>query len=212
MRDLEPRQRTHPWPSTRISLIGRLQDSHDDNAWDSFVALYQPLIHNYCRSRGLQEADARDISQNVFYKVGKALPRFDYDPTKGKFRNWLGIITFREMRHYVHKAKVAVQGKGADADATFANLEAVASNWDDAFNAHILQTAFNRIRPEFDRLTWDVFTDVWVNDIAASIVAHDVNKPIGWVYKAKFRVVHRLKCELKYLAEDVAILQVHKES
>ena len=53
-------------PATRQSLLVRLRDPRDGQAWGEFVAIYAPLIDRLARARGLQAADAADLSQEVF--------------------------------------------------------------------------------------------------------------------------------------------------
>ena len=48
---------------TRNSLLLRLPDKTDIDAWDQFIDIYQPLVFRLARSKGFQEADAHDIVQ-----------------------------------------------------------------------------------------------------------------------------------------------------
>src|SRR5262245_21130511 len=76
-------------PPTRASLLVRLRDPEDGTAWRQFVDLYTPLVYGYARKQGLQDADAADLSQETLLAVAGALGRFEYDPSRGSFRNWL---------------------------------------------------------------------------------------------------------------------------
>ncbi len=60
-----------PWPDTRDTLLMRLQDSADRHAWNEFTRLYEPLIFRFAVRCGLQEADARDITQQVLCSVAQ---------------------------------------------------------------------------------------------------------------------------------------------
>ncbi len=48
-------------PATRQSLLVRLRNPRDGQAWAEFVAIYTPLINRLARARGLQAADAADL-------------------------------------------------------------------------------------------------------------------------------------------------------
>src|SRR5437868_12289063 len=76
-------------PTTRLSLLVRLRDRRDEQAWAEFLEIYAPLIDRLARRKGLQDADAADLSQEVFRAVALAIERQEYDPAKGSFRGWL---------------------------------------------------------------------------------------------------------------------------
>src|SRR5215475_2790981 len=61
-------------PATRASLLVRLRDPHDKDAWGQFVQLYAPVVYGFARKRGLQDADAADLMQEVFRSVAGAAP------------------------------------------------------------------------------------------------------------------------------------------
>jgi len=61
MREALPRSSMGEFPPTRASLLVRLRDAHDADAWGHFVSLYAPLVYGYARKQGLQDADAADF-------------------------------------------------------------------------------------------------------------------------------------------------------
>ena len=89
-----------PDVSTSASLLLRVRDPAKREAWGTFELLYGPLIRRSCRRRGLQEADAADVSQEVMTRVAKSIRGFDYVPERGKFRTWFGTITTNEVRSF----------------------------------------------------------------------------------------------------------------
>ena len=194
-------------PSTRVTLLTRLRSPGDVEAWRTFVDLYLPLIFHYCRKRGLQDADARDVTQQVLANLHKAIDTFQYDPQKGRFRNWLGTITLREIARYQHRARRPGQGGGAGLGNQVADQESgeVDAAWHEEFNAHIFAAALERVKQEFDELTWKAFDITWLRDQKTSDAAEQLNKPKGWIYKARYRVVQRLRSELEFMTNDAAV-------
>ena len=61
-----------PSPQTRPSLLVRLKDAADHEAWRQLVELYAPLVYRFVRRRGLQDADAADLTQEVLRAVAGA--------------------------------------------------------------------------------------------------------------------------------------------
>jgi len=61
------------FPETRTSLLVRIQSPHDGEAWREFVAIYRPVVYRLARRRGLQDADAEDLSQRVVIAVQRAI-------------------------------------------------------------------------------------------------------------------------------------------
>src|SRR5437879_3802396 len=76
-------------PTTRASLLFRLRDSQDHEAWVEFVSLYEPMAYRLLRRHGLQDADAREVMQELFMAVSRSIDRWDPAKERGSFRGWL---------------------------------------------------------------------------------------------------------------------------
>jgi len=83
--------------STSPSLLERVRQRSDGEAWGRFVALYTPLLFFWARKCGLQEEDAADLTQEVFAALVEKLPAFTYDPHRS-FRSWLRTVTLNLWR------------------------------------------------------------------------------------------------------------------
>src|SRR5206468_7504245 len=98
--------------TTQPSLLVRIRDARDAEAWQQFVGVYAPLVYGYGRRRGLQDSDAADLTQEVLRSVAMAAGRFEYDPERGTFRGWL----FTVLRHKLHNFRASrrrhCQGSG----------------------------------------------------------------------------------------------------
>ncbi|MDZ4686913.1 MAG: sigma-70 family RNA polymerase sigma factor [Planctomycetaceae bacterium] len=190
------------WPSTHETLIEQLQAEPGGPAWDLFAEVYVPLIYRFCRRRGLQDADAQDVTNSVFIAVRKGLPRLAYDPAVGKFRGWLGTVTRNELMRDQRRSKRAGQPTEFVA-AGWADMEENDAGWIVAFNSHVCQAALERIRPDFEALTWRAFEQVWMQDQTPADVAARFEKSRAWVHQVKFRVLQRLEKEVRFLAADI---------
>jgi len=105
-----PAQSEHTSPE----LLGRVgQDPSDQEAWATFVAHYGPKIRGWCRQRGLQAADADDVTQDVLLRLARALRRFTYDPSRS-FRGWLRLVTEHALSDYFAVRKRRRRSGGGD--------------------------------------------------------------------------------------------------
>ena len=100
-------------PTTRQSLVLRLRNLDDQAAWAEFVGIYEPLIYQLARQKGLQDADARDLCQEVFRAVAGAIERWDPDPSKGRFRGWLFRIARNLLVNYFADQRRHARGTGS---------------------------------------------------------------------------------------------------
>ncbi len=79
----------HDLPETNDSLLARIVDSENRDAWYQFVSIYRPLIYRIARRQGLQDADAQNLIQDVLAKVEREIGKLESGKATGKFRYWL---------------------------------------------------------------------------------------------------------------------------
>jgi RNA polymerase sigma factor (sigma-70 family) len=195
------------WPTTRSTLLGRLRNPRDAHAWHGFVELYLPLIYSYSRRRGLQDADARNVAQEVLLQVCRSIRSFEYDPERGRFRNWIGLITHQRIIRHSQKETAAVQGLGDGLGDAIGNAMSreIESEWLDAFNAHLYRSACAAVRDQFDEICWRAFVMVWENGEDPQCVARQLERETQWVYQAKFRVLQRVKQQVLLLCTEMQV-------
>src|ERR1700692_4915726 len=99
-------------PATRPSLLLRLRDLQDQQAWAQFVEVYAPLIYGYVRKRGLQDADAADLTQACLRQVAVRVGTLEYDPRCDSFRGWLFTIVRNRLRDFHDHSHRLQQGSG----------------------------------------------------------------------------------------------------
>ena len=183
-------------PTTRLSLLARLRSPRDERAWGEFVSIYGPLIDRLARTRGLQAADAADVTQEVFRAVASAIDRWDPDPGKGSFRAWLFRIARNLTVNFLVKRQRHPRG-AADTDVKDL-LEAVPAREDsiafeEEYRRQLFYWAADRVRGEFREAAWRAFWMTGVEGRPASEAAEALGTTVGTVYFYKSRVMARLR-------------------
>ena len=187
--------------ATRPSLLMRVRDAADDAAWGRFVDAYTPLVYNFCRKRGLQAADAADVAQDVMKAVAAALPRFDYEPRRGRFRDWLFRVTRSKLsnfhrvrqRHPVGSGETDVHELLQEQPDLGAADPAEAEGWQQSWRQQTFDWAVKVIRDEFQAATWKAFWETAVEGRAVKEVGDELGMSAGAVYIARSRVLSRLR-------------------
>jgi RNA polymerase sigma-70 factor (ECF subfamily) len=189
-------------PATRQSLLVRLKDPRDGQAWTEFVAIYTPLIDRLAKARGLQPADAADLAQEIFRAVAGAIDRYDPDPARGSFRGWLFKIARNLMINLMAARRVRPQATG-DSDV-HEMLERVPAPdgaetafFDAEYRRRLLLWAAEQVRGEFRKSTWQAFWLTAVEGQDPKAAAQVSGISVGAVYIAKSRVMARLKTVIK---------------
>ena len=99
-------------PPTRPSLLVRIRDARDVEAWRQFVRVYAPVVYGYGRKHGLQDADAADLTQEVLRSLSTSLGRFDYDARRGSFCAWLFTLVHHRLHDLLTRQKRQARGTG----------------------------------------------------------------------------------------------------
>jgi len=185
---------------TRASLLLRIRDSADRIAWTDFVQLYAPLIHAYGMHRGLQDADAADLVQEVLRRVARSMPQFEYDRSRGTFRGWLLTVTRNEVRKIAARKGSPVQGSGDTHVRSVLEQQPDHSNtdgdWDREYQWNLFLWAADHVKREFRAATWQAFWQSVVEGEAIDAVASTLNVSAGAVYIARSRVIARIRQEI----------------
>ena len=101
--------------ATRASLLARIRNVHDTQAWREFDSIYRPMLYRFARSRGLDRASAEDVVQRCMAAVVRQAPTFQYQASKGKFRNWLRKVAENKVRDLLRAQRVGGDSVGRSA-------------------------------------------------------------------------------------------------
>jgi RNA polymerase sigma factor (sigma-70 family) len=182
---------------TSPSLLIRLRDTGNQQAWDEFYERYAPMIRGWCRHWFPRETD--DMVQEVFVLLTKCLQEFEYERGKGRFRGYLKTVTHRLMKDLKERAD---RRPLIDGDAAADEVPAREDLWarlGAMFDLELLVQAKEHVRARVTERTFRVYNAVAEQGRDPAEVARELGMKIGSVYQAKFSVLTELKREIENL-------------
>lgn len=180
---------------TRSTLLIRLRDRGDQEAWHIFDQLYRPMLIGFAVTRGLHQADAEDVAQQCIQSVLDHIDRYEH---VGSFKSWLRTIVENKMRDMWRKRRDHDAASGV-----WSNLQddqpAPAEVWEQHWLMEHLRYCLQRIRPDIAETTYQAFHQNVIEGLGAKEVAERLGLTTNQVYVAKFRVLERVRTMLNEL-------------
>ena len=193
-------------PTTRPSLLVRIRDCQDADAWSQFVEIYAPLLYAFARKRGLQEADAADLTQEVLHVVASAARKLDYDPQRDSFRGWLFTVVRNKLRDFIASSHRPGRATGTAEVQELLELQTAREDeldfWNREYEEQLFAYASEQVRRRVQNSTWQAFWQTAVEGKPGSEVAKELGMSVAAVYVAKGRVIARLKEKVRELSEE----------
>lgn len=191
---------------TSATLIGRLRDPHDRDAWNTFVGRYRERVYAWCLRWGLQEHDAQDVTQSLLLAIPQKVRTYDPAPQAPgapprRFRSWLRAVVRNALVDFVRSQQRAGRGSGDSAVAR--QLEAAEAQRDllerlsDLFDLELLEEAMARVKARVQPNTWEAFRLVALEGRTGREAAEALSMPVAHVHVHKGRVQAQIQEELK---------------
>lgn len=198
-------------PETRASLILRLDDLDNNDAWIEFVSIYEPLLMSLATRFGMQASDAADVVQETLIAVSSSVAGYEPDDRPASFRRWLSTITRHKLIDQLASRASRERGSG-DTDVRQwleqrpAN-ESDESVWDLEQRRQVFRWAAESVAQQVSATTWQAFYRTSVQNESVQTVADSLNMQHGMVYVARSRVMVRLRksvdCWIRSQSEGV---------
>jgi RNA polymerase sigma-70 factor (ECF subfamily) len=185
------------FPDTRASLLLQLQAGIDQDGWQEFVALYRPIIYRLARKRGLQDADAQDLAQQVLVSIAGAIERWHPHDETIRFRHWLRRVTANAISN-------AMTRRPRDLAAGGTSIQDVLERQDERnrdlsreieleHRRELFLRAASAVKSEVSADTWQVFQLTVIEECPIEKAALRLSKSVGAAYAARGRVMNRLR-------------------
>ena len=185
--------------TTRVSLLLRIKNRQDGDAWREFDDVYRPMLRRFALAYGADATEADDVIQHCMTAIHEHIDRFEYDPSKGRFKGWLKTLVNNRIRNLIRKRKerIAMTGEfaavtanaGDDPEAIFEKI------WMDEHLKHALKL----VSREVEEKTFNAFVDYVIHERPVEEICAKHGLNANQVHKSK----HRLT---KKLAEKMAAL------
>lgn len=181
----------------------RLKQADASDAWERFCRVYGPPIIRYCRKLGLSEADAADALQESLLVLMRLLPKFDYDPARGKFRNYLLTIVHRQSLAILRRnaRRQAAPLDDTERDAERAEAEEDDTRWQEA----LLDEAWFQLKSSgrLKAATISAFEAYAIRGEKVEDVAKKHGLSANTVYQIKNRVIALLRQEVRQMLAEL---------
>ena len=195
---------------TRHTLLARIRDPQDSEAWKEFIDFYKNYIYVIVRSMNIKPHDADDILQQVTLKLWKNLPNHLHDPEKGRFRAWVSTVTKNTVISFIKKQQTRAdkmdqaQKEEENTYLKGIKLPEIDNIAQKEWQVFVTNTALENLE---DRFTVQAIQAFRMNIAGTS--PEDIAKEIGVsrdsVYKYISRVKVRFIDEINYLRQEMDV-------
>lgn len=186
--------------TTPVSLLEQVRDSTNHAAWVRFVKLYTPLLYYWVRQTGFSTQESDDLVQEVFAILARKMRDFTYDKDK-TFRGWLRTVALNKWRDLKRRKQLDTV-PFQDSEATQAELpDAAAQFWDEEYRTHLMRRALVVMKSDFSEQCWRTVWQLVVEGKKAADIAAEQGRTVNAVHADRFRVLTRLREELRGLLD-----------
>ena len=197
---------THDFPETRDSLIAQVRDPLNREAWDQFASIYRPVIYRLARRKGLQDADAQDLAQQVLISVSLSIGRWEKSDHSVRFRHWLRRVARNAILNVLSRMprdravggtaiQQILQGQANSDPESESQIEL-------EYRRELYLVAAKTVRVDVQPATWQAFEMTVVQGHSAQVAATQLNRSIGTIYTSCSRVMKRIRETVKQLEQQ----------
>ncbi len=185
--------------TTRASLLLRIKDPRNTQAWAEFHDLYAPLLYRYARARGLSHEDAEDVRSKCYEAIVKQIPHFDYDLSKGGFKAWLRTLVNRRVIDSLRKQRDVALNSDELAEIP-AKDETADQLWDEHWRQQCLRHCVQQAGLQVSEHSYQAFRLLVEEQCSVTEVCERLGMNANQVYKAKAQVLTTVRVLMQALS------------
>ena len=185
--------------NTRLTLLEKIRDRHDEQSWKDFVETYRPFIYSVCRNMKVNHYESEELTQEVLLKLWDKLPEFQYSKN-GRFRGWLCTITGNMVKNHFrsNERRQKRNEKYGSEEMSEPEIERIT---EESWKKYAVVRAMENIRPLFSEQVIQVF-ELLQDGMSRPQVAEKLNMPPNRVSVYKERVLRRLTSEIRRIDQE----------
>lgn len=187
--------------TTRPSLLMRIRDRADADAWHAFDEIYRPMLYRFATACRLDHADAEDVSQHCLTAIANRISDFAYDPKKGKFKGWLRTMVNNRVRNLMRDRKDR-PGKTDDFERNQQREPQPDEVFDKIWMEEHLWHCLRELKGEVDESTYKAFQLYVLEQKPIEEVCAGLSMTPNNVYTIKWRMTEKVGAKMKDLLDD----------
>ena len=192
---------------TNISLIKSVRDPSDTESWRKFYQFYAPLLTRYLKRLGLEENTANDVIQDVFIRLLQALPTFELDNKRGRFRSYLWKLTYSALVDQARRVKVRRHAEEEWVkrfhEASESESRKVQEELNEINQQQILKRVLPAIRSATSPTAWTCFEERLLKDRPGAAIAEELSISAEAVYVYASRVMKMVRQQCAAVADEL---------
>jgi RNA polymerase sigma factor (sigma-70 family) len=197
-------------PETHPSLILRLQNPDDEQAWGEFLSVYEPFLKQMILRRGLQEADARDLTQQILARLARSVSQWQPDGRPASFRRWLFTVARNAALNFLSQRRREPQARGGTEFLDLLERQPAPSGreqdeLDRQYRQEVFLWAVEQVRGEFRESSWQAFWQTLIERRPVAEVAAELGVSPGAIYMSRSRIIARLKAKVQEFEIDCSL-------
>lgn len=189
--------------STKKSLLSRIREG-DEISWHEFYRTYFPLIMLRGGDFYLSTPEKDELVQEVLIAIFRHGRKFQYDPAKGRFRDFIRKIIDNKARDILRRRmrdNARFADTGMDSVPAETNKSDLEQAWEDEWRAHVLKEAMDELKTRLELQGYQAFELYGLKNWPPDKVASFLDMSVNSVYVAKNRAVEKLRAIISELME-----------
>jgi len=183
---------------TRQTLLQRVRDPGDREAWNEFFELYAPLLEGYARAHGLGRSDAEEVRDQCLEVLAKRLPDFEYERRRGSFQAWLHGIARGKIIDLLRARKVRAR-ESVVLERLSAPDPGPDELWEREWRAEHLRHALRVVQRDEPPERYRVFELLLLEELSVAEVGAATGLRAAQIYKLKAALLKRVRAVLERL-------------